>query len=115
LIREENSVDAGCGRIDIAVEQGGIELIRVVDDGCGIQPADLSLAFANHATSKKALLSVRVRGVCVFPISVGLVGFDCLMHKQEWQLEGIGPSPLPFTGPHLYPEIPNGRRFTGRV
>src|SRR5438552_2328131 len=50
----ENSVDAGCGRIDIAIEQGGIELIRVVDDGCGIQPDDLPLAFANHATSKLA-------------------------------------------------------------
>jgi DNA mismatch repair protein MutL len=50
----ENSVDAGCRRIDIAIEQGGIELIRVVDDGCGIQPDDLPLAFANHATSKLA-------------------------------------------------------------
>src|SRR5262245_48668357 len=48
----ENSVDAGSKRIDIDLEQGGIELIRVVDDGCGIEPADLPLAFASHATSK---------------------------------------------------------------
>ena len=48
----ENSVDAGSTRIDIAVEQGGVELIRVVDDGCGIAQADLALAFACHATSK---------------------------------------------------------------
>jgi DNA mismatch repair protein MutL len=48
----ENSVDAGSTRIDIAVEQGGVELIRVVDDGCGIARDDLTLAFACHATSK---------------------------------------------------------------
>src|SRR5262245_39740317 len=48
----ENSVDAGATRIDIDIEQGGAELIRVVDNGCGIPPDDLSLAFASHATSK---------------------------------------------------------------
>ena len=48
----ENSVDAGATRIDIDLEQGGTELIRVVDDGCGIEPDDLPLAFASHATSK---------------------------------------------------------------
>lgn len=50
----ENAVDAGSGRIDIAVEQGGAELIRVADDGCGVLPDDLPLAFASHATSKLA-------------------------------------------------------------
>jgi DNA mismatch repair protein MutL len=48
----ENSVDAGGRRIDIDVEQGGADLIRVVDNGCGILPDDMRLAFANHATSK---------------------------------------------------------------
>ena len=48
----ENSVDAGSRRIDVDVEQGGVELIRVVDDGCGIAADDLPLAFASHATSK---------------------------------------------------------------
>ena len=48
----ENSVDAGSTRIEIDLEQGGTELIRVVDDGCGIEPDDLMLAFASHATSK---------------------------------------------------------------
>jgi DNA mismatch repair protein MutL len=48
----ENSVDAGARRIDVELEQGGTELVRVVDDGCGIFADDLPLAFASHATSK---------------------------------------------------------------
>lgn len=48
----ENAVDAGSTRISVEIEQGGTELIRVVDDGCGIDAADLPLAFASHATSK---------------------------------------------------------------
>jgi DNA mismatch repair protein MutL len=50
----ENSVDAGSTRIEIDIEQGGAELIRVADNGCGILPEDLPLAFASHATSKLA-------------------------------------------------------------
>jgi DNA mismatch repair protein MutL len=48
----ENSVDAGSRHLEIDIEQGGAELIRVVDDGHGILADDLPLAFASHATSK---------------------------------------------------------------
>jgi DNA mismatch repair protein MutL len=62
----ENSLDAGSTRIDIDIEQGGSELIRVVDNGHGIHPDDLELALTNHATSKLAtaddLFAVRTMG-----------------------------------------------------
>ncbi len=48
----ENSVDAGATRISVEVEDGGLALIRVIDDGCGMSPADAALAFERHATSK---------------------------------------------------------------
>ena len=48
----ENSVDAGAGLIRVSVEGGGKRLIRVVDDGCGMNHDDALLAFERHATSK---------------------------------------------------------------
>ncbi|MFC3801274.1 DNA mismatch repair endonuclease MutL [Cohnella sp. GCM10012308] len=50
----ENAVDAGARHVDITAEEGGLSLIRVVDDGAGIQPDDLLIAFQRHATSKIA-------------------------------------------------------------
>jgi DNA mismatch repair protein MutL len=62
----ENSIDAGATHIELSVEGGGIELIRISDNGCGISPEQLELAVAPHATSKLAtsddLFDVRTLG-----------------------------------------------------
>lgn len=52
----ENSLDAGASRIDIDVEGGGMQLIRILDDGHGIRADELPLAVQRHATSKIASL-----------------------------------------------------------
>jgi DNA mismatch repair protein MutL len=48
----ENSLDAGARNVEIEIKAGGLELIRVSDDGCGMAPEDMRLALQRHATSK---------------------------------------------------------------
>lgn len=59
----ENSLDAGARRIDVTIEHGGVKLIRIQDDGCGIAQNELALALSRHATSKIGSLE-DLEGVC---------------------------------------------------
>lgn len=52
----ENSLDAGAGQIDVEIQGGGIELIRVADNGAGIPASEVELAFSRYATSKISCL-----------------------------------------------------------
>lgn len=72
----ENSLDAGANNIQIDIEKGGSQLIRIRDNGCGIAKQDLALALARHATSKistledlESILSLGFRGEALASIS----------------------------------------------
>ena len=57
----ENAIDAGATEIRIEIRQGGIRLMRVIDNGCGIPGDEVELAFARHSTSKLESASDLVR------------------------------------------------------
>lgn len=50
----ENAIDANSTQVDIVVEQAGLQMIQVIDNGDGIEPEDVPVAFKRHATSKIA-------------------------------------------------------------
>ncbi|MGY0219998.1 DNA mismatch repair endonuclease MutL [Endozoicomonadaceae bacterium StTr2] len=91
----ENSLDAGADRIDVDVEQGGVKLIRIRDNGHGIPKQDLPLALSRHATSKiseledlEAVGTLGFRGEALASISsVSRLTLTAAVEGQEsgWQ------------------------------
>ncbi|MFM8633972.1 MAG: DNA mismatch repair endonuclease MutL [Planctomycetia bacterium] len=101
----ENALDARPTRIDVALDQGGVTLVRVVDDGCGIEPDDLPLAVSPHATSKLRSAEDLER--------IGTLGFrgEALASIAEVSRLVIRSRPPDGSGASL--EVDNGR--TGEV
>lgn len=86
----ENSIDAGASRIELFVEGGGQQLIRIVDNGCGMSPDDAQLCFARHATSKLSTIN-QLPGITTFGFrgealaSIAAVSKVTLVTKQHNQ------------------------------
>lgn len=90
----ENAIDAGATRIVVEVEQGGKKYIRVTDNGCGINPEDVPLAFERHATSKVAsiddLVSLRTLGFRGEALSsIAAVSYLELTTRRQKDEEGL--------------------------
>lgn len=90
----ENSIDAGADAITVEIKDGGIALIRVTDNGCGIPKDDVKLAFLRHSTSKikdaadlVSISSLGFRGEALSSISA--VSFVELITKTSDELCGI--------------------------
>ncbi|MFJ3073969.1 DNA mismatch repair endonuclease MutL [Pseudomonas sp. NPDC087029] len=109
----ENSLDSGARRIDVEVEQGGVKLLRVRDDGGGISADDLPLALARHATSKireledlEGVLSLGFRGEALASISsvARLTLTSRTANASEaWQVETEGRDMTPRVQPAAHP------------
>ena len=126
----ENALDAGSGTIRIRLVAGGLELIEVTDDGCGMPPAEMRLALERHATSKLSdegldrITSFGFRGEALPSIaSVSLLTLDSRVRGADgWRIvidhgepAGEGPAALPagtsIRVERLFDKVPARRKF----
>src|SRR5436190_89116 len=89
----ENSIDADATRVSIYIEDGGKQLIRIVDNGCGMDQTDAQICFDRHATSKitgvdelESINTFGFRGEAL--ASIASVSQITLLTKEEHNLEG---------------------------
>jgi len=136
VVREllDNAIDAGARRIAVEVEDGGIGLIRVTDDGRGIVPDQVEIAFERHATSKIGSLgdlgSVRTLGfrgealpsiaaaadvelvtrAASEPVGVAVTLVDARVARRAAKPAPVGTS---FAVRELFARLPARRKFLG--
>ncbi len=126
----ENAIDAGAGRITVVLVDGGTARIEVVDDGCGMTPADMALALERHATSKlpderiESVVTLGFRGEALPSIaSVARLTIESRVRGQEgWsrivdngRVEREAPAALPpgtrVIVEDLFARVPARRKF----
>ncbi len=110
----ENSLDAGATRIDVDVEQGGVKLIRLRDNGGGVDKDDLALALNRHATSKikdlddlEAVATLGFRGEALASVSsVSRLTLTSQAEgaEQAWQVEAEGRDMSSVVKPAAHPQ-----------
>lgn len=90
----ENAIDAGSTRVDVHIEHGGRDLIRISDNGCGIAPDEIELAVTPHATSKiseeadlASIASLGFRGEAL--ASIGSISHVSIKSRRAEDESGI--------------------------
>ena len=127
----ENALDAGAGQVSIRVSEGGLALLEVTDDGCGMTRDDIALALERHATSKlpdediEAVSTLGFRGEALPSIaSVARVTIESRPRDmgEGWRITvdhgepaGEGPAALPpgtrIRVENLFARVPARRKF----
>lgn len=110
----ENSLDAGATQLDVEIEGGGVKLMRVRDNGLGIDKEDLALALARHATSKiadlddlEAVATLGFRGEALASISsVSRLELTSCHHQAEhaWTVRAEGRDMQTQVAPAAHPQ-----------